>query len=50
VFQIAIGETIDELPSGKRRSGVAGGKARANALTTEKKSEIARKAAARRWG
>jgi hypothetical protein len=32
-----------------RRGGLKGGKARAEALTPEKRSEIARKAAASRW-
>ncbi len=33
-----------------RRGGQKGGKARADALTPERRSEIARKAAAARWG
>ena len=33
-----------------RLGGVKGGKARADALTPERRSEIARKAAAARWG
>ena len=49
VFQIAIGEKQDELPSGRIRSGKAGGKARAKALTSDKRSEIAKKAASARW-
>jgi len=32
-----------------RRGGLKGGKARAAALTPEQRSEIARKAAAKRW-
>jgi general stress protein YciG len=33
-----------------RRGGIIGGKARAAKLTPERRSEIARKAAAARWG
>ena len=33
-----------------RRGGLKGGKSRAASLTPEKRSEIARKAAAKRWG
>lgn len=33
-----------------RRGGLKGGKARAAKLTAEQRSEIARKAAAKRWG
>jgi len=33
-----------------RKAGLAGGKARARALTKEQRQEIARKAAAARWG
>lgn len=33
-----------------RRGGLKGGKARAAALTPEQRSEIARRAAAKRWG
>lgn len=33
-----------------RLGGLKGGKARANALSPEKRAEIARKAAAARWG
>ncbi len=33
-----------------RKGGQKGGKARANKLTPEQRSEIARKAAATRWG
>ena len=49
VFQIAIGEEKDPEPTGKRRSGLAGGKARKEALTASKRSAIAKKAAAARW-
>ena len=52
VARIATGEVEDDRrePSAKRRSGLAGSKARAEKLTPEERSEIARKAAARRWG
>ena len=33
-----------------RKGGLAGGKARAEKLTAEKRSEIAKKASAKRWG
>jgi hypothetical protein len=49
VFQIAIGEIEEKLPSGRRRSGVAGGHARAGKLSSESRREIAKKAAAGRW-
>lgn len=50
VFQIAIGEERDEKKSGRRRSGLAGAKARKNSLSASKRSAIAKKAAAARWG
>lgn len=52
VARIATGEIEDtklEQPA-KRRSGLAGSKARADKLTAEERSEIARKAANARWG
>ena len=49
VAKIATGEVEDELPSDKRKGGLEGGKARAEALTPEKRSEIASKAAKARW-
>lgn len=52
IAQIATGEIEDtklDQPN-KRKSGLAGGKARAQSLTSEERSEIARKAAAGRWG
>ena len=60
VVQIATGEA-DEAPpadTGKnpaavelgRRGGLKGRNARANALTPERRTEIAKKAAANRWG
>lgn len=49
VFQIAVGEKTDVLPSGRRRSGLAGAEARKSALTKHRRKEIAQKAAAKRW-
>jgi hypothetical protein len=54
VAKIATGE-IEERPDsdGKeyaRKGGLRGGKARAKALSSERRSEIAKKAAATRWG
>lgn len=52
VARIAIGEVDDtrhEQPA-KRRSGQAGGKARAESLSPAERKEIAKKAAAGRWG
>ena len=52
VAQLATGEITENLkePSGKVRSGLAGGKARAANMTPEQRSENARRAAAGRWG
>ncbi len=52
VAKIATGEVEETLkePSGKVRSGKAGSKARAEELTQEARSAIAKKAAAARWG
>jgi len=36
--------------TGKRKGGVAGGKARAASMTAQKRTDIARKAAQTRWG
>jgi hypothetical protein len=59
VVDIAIGESAslsineskdpDAVALG-RRGGLKGGRARAQKLTKEQRSEIARKAAAARWG
>jgi hypothetical protein len=49
VMRIATGE-IEETPSsGRVRSGRAGGKARAKALSSEERRAIAKKAAEKRW-
>jgi hypothetical protein len=52
VGRLAIGEITEILkePTGKVRSGKAGAKARADNLTQEERTTIAKKAAARRWG
>jgi hypothetical protein len=52
VAKIATGETEEKFkaPSGKVRSGKAGGKARAEKLTAEQRSLVAKKAAGARWG
>ena len=58
IVDIATGQVSDKDPdSGKdpaavslgRRGGLKGGKARAAKLTPEQRSEIAKKAAAKRW-
>ena len=54
VAKIATGEIEDELTDdGKNKAAQAlgrlGGKARAKKLTSEQRSEIAKKAAAKRW-
>jgi hypothetical protein len=55
VMRIATGEETEELeptpaPSPAAQLGKLGGAARAKALSPEKRVEIARKAAAKRWG
>jgi hypothetical protein len=49
IARIATGEVVDNQKSGKVRSGRAGATARTAALTSEQRSEIARKAASARW-
>lgn len=49
VFQIAVGEDKEELPSGRMRSGIAGAKARAESLPPQRRSAIAAVAAKARW-
>lgn len=57
IGDIATGQVVDEVNDGKnaaavglaRLGGLKGGKARANALTSERRAEIARQAAAARW-
>jgi hypothetical protein len=56
VMRIATGEIDESTPSddGKDPAAVAlgrkGGRARADSLTAKKRSEIAKKAARKRWG
>jgi hypothetical protein len=49
---IATGEDVKHEPdtSGQRKGGLKGGKARADKLSPEERSDIARKAAKARWG
>lgn len=51
VAKIATGEITEttRAKSNKTKSGLAGAKARAEKLTPEARSEIAKKAAAARW-
>ena len=51
VGRIATGEIQDtaKAKSGKTRSGIAGAKARADSMTPEARTEVAKKAAAARW-
>jgi hypothetical protein len=51
VAKIATGEIEDKIEkkSGRVRSGKAGAKARAEKLTSQERSDIARKAANTRW-
>lgn len=48
VMRIATGE-VEEAPSGRVRSGRAGGSARSKSLTPEERRVIAKKAAEKRW-
>ena len=50
--RIATGEINEHTrePSGKVRSGLAGARARAENMTKEERSAVARKAAGARWG
>ncbi len=55
IARIATGEVDDTAPDdGKDKAaqemGRKGGKARADSMTPERRAEIARKAAAKRWG
>ena len=52
VAKIATGEIVEELPqrSAAAELGSKGGKARAARMSPEQRAEIARKAAAKRWG
>ena len=54
IMRIATGEETEELDqtpaSAAAQLGKLGGAARAKSLTPERKAEIARQAAAKRWG
>ena len=51
VCKIATGEIAEEFVNpGKQAGGLKGAAARAKSLSKERRSEIARKAAAARWG
>jgi hypothetical protein len=50
IVELATGEAKDvRVDKAARKAGLKGGKARAKALTTEQRSEIARMAASARW-
>ena len=50
VARIAVGDRDDErVDRGMLEGGLKGGRARAEKLTPERRSEIARKAASARW-
>lgn len=54
VMRIATGEEDEELPDSAKSAaaelGARGGKARAARMSPERRAEIARKAAKKRWG
>ena len=55
IVDIATGQRSDDdeakpINEASRNGGLKGGKARAKALTPERRSEIARKGAEARWG
>ena len=51
VAKLATGEITEGLPDpARRKAGQAGGASRADVLTPEERSEIARLAAQARWG
>jgi len=50
IVEIATGERPDDAPQRGRPGGLKGGEARAERLTPERRREIAKKAAAKRWG
>ena len=53
IVDLATGEAEDEeaptKAEGQRRGGQKGGRARAESLSTEERSDIARRAASERW-
>lgn len=52
VARLSVGLETEELrePSGRVRSGHAGAKARAESMSKEERSAVAKKAAMARWG
>ena len=51
IGRIATGEAEEEyVDTAKSKAGSKGGRARADALTAERRSEIAKEGANRRWG
>ena len=53
IADVATGEVDDVQPQkseGQRKGGLKGGPARAKALTSSQRQDIARKAAEARWG
>jgi hypothetical protein len=55
VMRIATGQEKDTTPASEgkeyaRKGGLKGGKARAASMTKERRTEIAKKAAKKRWG
>ena len=50
IVDIATGGAEENAPERGRPGGLKGGEARANKLTPERRREIARKAAEKRWG
>lgn len=52
IVDIATGDADDEQPEkaeAQRKGGLKGGKARAEQLSPEERSEIAKRAASKRW-
>ena len=49
IVDIATGQTEDTVEPRGRAGGLKGGKARAGKLTAEKRQEIAKEAASKRW-
>ena len=48
--KILVGDAEEEYVDNRRKGGLKGGKARAQKLSPERRSEIARAAAKARWG
>ncbi len=49
IVRIASGEAANSIPARGRKGGAKGGAARAQVLTSEQRSAIARAAASARW-